>query len=293
MLGWALVYAARNLRVFPVNARKKPIGSLTPHGCKDATCDITIIKEWWGKVPGAEPAIAIDADMVVADADMSRGQRGIPDLERLAGMSIDALDAPWTTTPSGGAHIFFLTKGRRYYNRRLPGTAVDIKSLGGYVVAPGHSNGRVWRRSIWDTPLPPAPTCLDQALRHEPFLLAPHSALAAPPPDDPWVRRQALIALGKACARIAAALPGDRNNTRCRQCFYIGGLVGRGDLGFEEAYDALFAASRAVKHDPPWREDALGKWVAQSIAAGMDRPLPLSDAEPWLRRFHARRRAAS
>jgi hypothetical protein len=287
MLAWALAYAARNLRVFPVNAREEPIGSLTPHGCKDATCDVTIITEWWGKVPGAEPAIAIDADMVVADADMSRSQRGIPDLERLAGMSIDALDAPWSTTPSGGAHIFFLTKGRRYCNRRLAGTAVDVKSLGGYVVAPGHRNGRVWRRSIGDTPLPPAPKCLDQALRREPLALARRSALAAALPDDPWARKRALTALGKACAKITAAPPGSRNDTRCRQCFYIGRLIARGDLDYATAYDALLAASLAVVHDPPWPE----KWVAQSIEAGTGHPLALSRADLLMRNLRARMRA--
>jgi hypothetical protein len=133
------------------------------------------------------------------------------------------------------------------------------------------------------------------ALKREPtpLILAPRNALGAveaPAPSDPSVRRSALIALGRACARIIAALPGERNDTRCRQCHYIGGIVARGDLDYGTAYDALVAAASEVKHDPPWPLRALERWVAQSIAAGMAQPLPLSEIEIWLRDFRARSR---
>jgi hypothetical protein len=77
--------------------------------------------------------------------------------------------------------------------------------------------------------------------------------------------------------------------TRHTQCFFIGGLIARGDLGYEEAFVALLAASRAMPaHREPWRN--LEERVARSIEAGMERPLALSETEQWVRDFRARMR---
>ena len=76
---------------------------------------------------------------------------------------------------------------------------------------------------------------------------------------------------------------------RHQQCFFIGGIIGRGDLDYATAYDALLAASRAVAHVPPWRN--LQDRVAASIAAGMGYPLALSNVELFMRNLRARMRA--
>ena len=68
--------------------------------------------------------------------------------------------------------------------------------------------------------------------------MAPRAALA-PPSSDSWAQKKALAELERACAKIVAAPCGAQDSTRHAQCFYIGGLIARGDLGYEEAYAAL------------------------------------------------------
>jgi hypothetical protein len=296
----ALIYSGLLWRVFTVNARKEPVLWLVPHWSKDATTDPAVIDEWWGRrARHAGIGLAISVEIVVVDADVSRGQRGIAHLEQLAGMKIDDIQTPIATTPSGGRHVFFSAEGRVYTNARIKGTSIDVKGCGlGYVVLPGFEDGRAWIRAPWEIPFAPAPTWLDCMVKRElsraSFILTPREILertAQTTPSDPQAHRRALITLGRACALIVAAPPGERNDTRCRQCFFIGGLIGRGDLDYPTAYEALLEASCAVEHDPPWPRRGLEKWVAQSIAAGMTKPLPPSETEQWMRDFRARQAA--
>ena len=99
-LDWALAYSRFGLFVFPVKANKKPI---VLHWREDATRDPAIIEGWWRKHPHADVAVALDADTVVADADVSHGQRGFADIERLAGMTIDNLAARISISVRQGA----------------------------------------------------------------------------------------------------------------------------------------------------------------------------------------------
>jgi hypothetical protein len=284
-LDWALAYSRFGLFVFPVKANKKP---LVLHWRKAATRDPAVIEGWWWKDPHADVAVAPDGDSVVADADMSQGQRGLADIERLAGMAIDNIAAPCAVTPSGGVHFYFGAAGRCYRNVRIPGAAIDVKSEGGYVVAPGFNNGRRWLRPLWSAPLPSAPAWLDCALKRASMTLATRALLISLPPD-PWAQKKALAALEQACAKIIAAPCGEQDSTRHRQCFYIGGLIGRGDLDYPAAYHALLEAARAMPaYRSSWRN--LEERVACSIGAGMDRPLALSETELWLRNLRARMR---
>jgi hypothetical protein len=71
-------------------------------------------------------------------------------------------------------------------------------------------------------PMAPAPAWLDEALTP-----------ASPPPNlmRPIAsRKDALKALAYACARIIAAPAGSQDNTRHKQCFFIGALIRRGEL---------------------------------------------------------------
>ena len=119
-----------------------------------------------------------------------------------------------------------------------------------------------------------------------PLTLAPRSALA-PASSDSWAQKKAQAQLERACAKIIAAPCGAQDSTRHAQCFYIGGLIARGDLGYEEAYAALLEAACAMPvHRDPWRN--LDARVARSIESGMERPLALSETEQWVRNFRAR-----
>jgi hypothetical protein len=117
-------------------------------------------------------------------------------------------------------------------------------------------------------------------------VLSPAAALV-PASSDPWAQKNARAQLERACAKIVAAAPGTQDSTRHAQCFYIGGLIARGDLGYEEAYAALLEAARAMPaYRDPWRN--LETRVARSLEAGIGQPLALSETESWVRRFRAR-----
>ena len=278
-----LRYAVAGLRIFPVTAAKNP---LTAHGFKDATTDPAQIEVWCEKWPHCEFGWAVPAHVVVIDVDVKHGKCGYDDFKRLAGCSVQDVPTPMATTPSGGAQLFYAAS-KPYKNAvAIAGTGIDTRSEGGYVVLPTAGNGREWRRPLLGAPLLPAPTWLDVALRKP--ALTPRAVLA-PPSSDIWAQRQAQAQLDRACAKIVGAPHGGQDATRHAQCFFIGGLIARGDLGYEEAFVALLAASRAMPaYGKPWRN--LEERVAGSIKAGMERPLPLSDTERWMRDFRARAR---
>jgi hypothetical protein len=276
MLEQALAYAASGKRVFPVDGRKEPILRLVPRWGRGATTDPAVIEDWWGQVQYADIAWAIDADTVAVDADVSHGQSGIADLERLAGVAVDAILTAIAVTPSGGRHVFFRTDGRRYRNGRIPGTAIDIKGGGtaGYVVLPGPGTGRFWLRSL-DTPLLSAPTYLDCMLDRR-LIPVPRTALermtmSPAQPSDPWPRRKALIALERACSAIAAAPNGAQGDTRRKQCFYIGGSVAHPLTPDSLALETHFVCQPygMVREDGGWveRDMALPPQIARMYLA--------------------------
>jgi hypothetical protein len=202
--------------------------------------------------------------VVAADVDRKGGQDGFVDVLKLAGMSVDDIKAPQASTPSGGRHIFFASDGRRFKNSRIPGTAIDTKSEGGYVLLPLPDNGREWLRPLLGAALPPAPAWLDVALRREPAR-SPAEAPDLPISDDD--RDYAREALGRACVRIAFAPCGAQDDTRHRECFFVGLLVKRGVLDRDEALAALTRAALAMPaYGKPWRD--LDERTEKSLAAG-------------------------
>lgn len=259
-LAWALAYARHGLPILPVKADKTP---LTEHGYQDASTDPHVIAAWWRRYPNADPAWALPPSVVVADIDVKGGKRGFQDFGRLSGADARDIVTPATSTPSGGVHLYFAA-ARPYRNRvGIAGTAIDTRSQGGYIVLPAHNNGRQWLRRLRDTPMAPAPAWLD-------FEPAPATAFtSATRAPGPLPRNDALMRLQHACARILGAANGAQDATRHAQCFFIGRLVGRGDLDYATAYSALLAAVRAMPiYGKPWRD--LDKRVDASIRRGME-----------------------
>jgi hypothetical protein len=199
-LAWALAYAAVGLRIFPVKADKTP---LVAGGLKSATRDSTVIADWWRHWSHADTAWAVPSSVVVADIDVKHGKNGYSDFERLDGCNAHDIVTPSTSTPSGGMQLLYAA-AKPYRNRvGIERTGIDVRAEGGYVVLPGHENGRRWVKKLRNTPLAPAPAWLDCAL-----------TAVAPPSDpcclphlscEPFERKQALAELERACAKIIAA----------------------------------------------------------------------------------------
>ena len=173
-LAWALWYAAAmGWAVLPVHSikngtctcRKKarcPSPGKHPrtrHGVKDATKDPKRIRGWWSKWPDANVGIATGkiSSIVVVDVDpRNAGNDAVKQLESRLGK---LPSGPRAKTGGGGQHLFFAYPGGKLRQHRVGG--VDIKSDGGYIVAPPsfHSSGGCyrWQASPENIKLPELP----------------------------------------------------------------------------------------------------------------------------------------
>jgi len=137
LLDVALSWAERGVPVFPLQA-----GSKAPyqgsHGVHDATTDPEAIKDMWCLNSDANVGLAVgaaDPPLTVIDLDTKRGNDG-PDEFFALQLEAGEIAPPSFTvsTPSGGQHVYFRGKTR---NRAAMAPGVDVRSDGGYVLAPG------------------------------------------------------------------------------------------------------------------------------------------------------------
>lgn len=152
MLEWALMYADAGISVFPLKPRSK--APATKNGFYAATVDKSRIKEWWGKHPDYNIGIATGLSfggLVVIDLD-NHGDTGENGYETLKKWQRENGELPdtWTSiTGSGGYHLIYRdTAAYRCRNELYEG--IDIKSEGGYIVAPPSIHPDTGRRYEWE-----------------------------------------------------------------------------------------------------------------------------------------------
>ena len=151
LLQAALEYATQGLHVFPVHsirdgqcacdracspkiAGKHPIPS---NGHKSATTDESQIRKWWTQHPFANIGIATEpSGLIVVDLDVREGKDGIAEWQELQD-EYGAIDTLQAITGSGGLHLY-MWGHRQSGSDFRPG--LDIKSAGGYVLAPPSSH---------------------------------------------------------------------------------------------------------------------------------------------------------
>ena len=123
--------------VFPLRRKVPFAGS---HGFCDATSDPKGIRGLWGRFPGGDGvgiATGVASGTWVLDVDVKDGHRGddtLADLERQHGELPGTVQA---VSGSGGLHYYFLYDPRVCGSRGKLGDGLDIRSDGGYIVAPG------------------------------------------------------------------------------------------------------------------------------------------------------------
>jgi hypothetical protein len=159
---------------------KHPVARYAPDGCHSATTETGIVKLWWGlRVPEANLGVHC-AGLIVVDVDPDDG--GDESLKKLEDEHGE-MPLTWRSlTGGGGQHIFFTcpdgvavpniaAKNEIKWGREPPlGPGIDVRSKGGYVVAPPsrHINGRSYAWSVdhhpKDVPLAPSPAWLTERL---------------------------------------------------------------------------------------------------------------------------------
>ncbi len=131
----ALALAAKGFRVFPIKPGAKHPPLLTGWPTK-ATSDPALVEMYWTPMPDANIGIHCEG-LVVIDVDPRKG--GNESLDKLR-LLHDLPDTLLTNTPSGGRHLFYkLGEGHGGVPNSVGflGDGLDIRSTGGYVVAPG------------------------------------------------------------------------------------------------------------------------------------------------------------
>ena len=190
---------------------KHPFAALAPHGLKNATVDLDVIRGWFDEHYWLSYGIVTE-NMLVIDIDPRNG--GDKTWAAISGQPTRALPHTWRVrTGGGGEHICFQnTLGIKGGDLDR---GIEIKAKGGYVVGVGckHVSGRLYawqpQCSPKDAPLAEPPAWLAK-------LIGNRTYLGATMPPQAWVNflreRFAEGARRKALLRIVgklATVPGN------------------------------------------------------------------------------------
>lgn len=138
-LNEALRLAAEGRHVLPTKLDKSPH---TQRGFYDATDDPDVIREWYGRLPGAGIGMktGMDSGVIVADFDLRQDlseamERGLP----------DDRETTWVRSMRDW-HVYFEAPDEPLRSRRL-GPGLELKAEGAYVIVPpsAHPDGKRYR----------------------------------------------------------------------------------------------------------------------------------------------------
>jgi hypothetical protein len=238
VLDWLLVWGS-GLRA----GRQAPLGSLVPHGLKDATTNRARVLAWWTRQPLANIGLATGHTFDVLDVDGPDGEQAI---RAFAGEHGLVGSGPLVRTGGGGWHYYLAPTGLG--NNQPAGLAhVDWRGRGGYVVAPPsrHHAGRAYEfvagRDL-DAPLAEVPAALRERLQQRQVERPAAPVIALPLAGGvahPYVR----AALAEELGRVASAPVGERNRRLWEAGRNLYNLVAGGALQERQVQEGLLAAA--------------------------------------------------
>jgi hypothetical protein len=222
---------------------KHPLGSLVPHGVKDATCNRARILAWWTRHPQANIGLVTGHRFDVLDVDGPAGAQAVRQLAAAHGLRNSG---PLVRTGGGGWHYYWTPTGLG--NVHPAGLAhVDWRGRGGYVVAPPsrHASGHPYQwapgRDLDTSPDPVPAVLLERLQPHQ--RQRPSSPVPLPAAADGTSGRYARAALAEELARVAAAPVGRRNRQLWESTRNLYNLVATGALNQREVDQGLLAAA--------------------------------------------------
>lgn len=133
----AISLADAGISVFPCAPNgKRPI---TSRGFLDASRDPAVLSRWWQRHPRANLGIPTGSrsGMVVVDIDVHASGSGFHAYERARAAGLMEGWRAIIRTPSGGLHLYYpALPGVEQRSWQAPGSHIDFRGDGGYVVAP-------------------------------------------------------------------------------------------------------------------------------------------------------------
>jgi hypothetical protein len=257
-LAVAFTWAQRGHPVLPCSRQtKRPLVGGFDTGADLATfSDLGRIRAWWGVQYRAAHVGLLTRRLLVVDCDMPKGPSGLTgqwagcqDGTDVLALRLAELGAEWpetytVLTPSGGVHLVFLQPPdepigcRTGTGRRDPaggvapghiGPLVDVRGVGGYVIAPGSYSarqGRPYERispaAVGPAPLPGA---LAEILSQPPAPPAPTPVRLLPQQGSTRAERYAERALAGAADDVRAAPAGEGNRLLFARARRLGELA--------------------------------------------------------------------
>ncbi len=297
---WALCLAELGWRVFPLLPEtKRPAlhGRETCPGTgacsrghlgweQRATSDPARIKRCWSTRPyniglatGPSQLVVVDLDQPKAirtsDGQGSGSERSGADAfdELVRGAGVGVPDTYTVTTPSGGTHLYFRAPAEPELRNTagVLGPLIDTRAHGGYVVAPGSVTPEGAYELYDDSEPAELPGWLAQELTKKPSVAisGPREIASAQPSS------YVAAALRNEAQRVAAAEPGQQNNTLFTAALALGRLVAGGAVDEQRVREVLHHAMSRLPntnaHDP-WTPEAIEATIRSGLRLAAARP---------------------
>lgn len=249
----ALGYAKKGFKVFPIAKGTKADHRLTSWTA--ASDDESTIRRWWLKWPNDNIGIACGLSglcVIDLDVDQKKGKDGrgeLDDLELIHGRLPNTLMAK---TPNSGCHLYF----RGTTGQRPIGKGIDVRSVGGYVVAPGSSLDKGEYAWCNDNPIANLPSWLERLIGSPRERKDRDDNPAIELDDEATIDRAKHYLAHDAQPAIEGLLG---NNTTYAVAAHVRGL----GVSEPETLDMMLAIYND-RCQPPWSDDDMRKLVGNA-----------------------------
>lgn len=231
-----------------------------------ATADPAKLAKWFGKGTRNIGVATGASGLIVLDTDQKHGIDGDANLRALAAEHVADLDSTFAVeSPTGSRHYYFRGSPVRNSVGKLA-PAVDVRSQGGLVVAPGSVTDKGTYQVRHNAGIAPAPQWLKDAIARA-YVAAEKVQIASTVElDTPAAYSTAIAYLSSA----APAIEGQGGNDETYRVACRLKDLGLSAAGALDAMDLL--SDWNTRCVPPWDRDELADVIAHAFAYGENSP---------------------